>query len=128
MSEEVGKEKKEKCKFDRDSLERLDSNVLNKYTYNTFIAYTIRDCFGFRDALIDDQLYGVFGDVEDQLYDIFGDDIILAVLIDAENHVADFVIADYSDVKKKWNIEIWRLSFVCPSSSEGEEEDGAEED
>jgi len=117
-AEEVGKGKGKKCVFDRDSLERLDSNVLNEYTYDTFMTYSVRDCFGFKDSFIDEQLDTIFENAEDQLYGVFGDDIVLAVFIDVENRFADFVVADYSDTSRKWDLEVWRLSFYCPSEEE----------
>jgi len=113
-AEEVGKGK---CKINKDSLEQVNDLAINIYRYDTFIPYNIRDCFGFRDSIIDEQLNAIFEDAED-LYGIFGDDVILAVFIDIENGFADFVVSDYSDVSRKWNIEVWRLSFYCPSEEE----------
>lgn len=125
------KEKKMgKCKFNKDSLEQVNDLAINIYRYDTFIPYNIRDCFGYKDSSIDEQLNTIFENAEDQLYRTFGDDIILAVFIDIEDGIADFVVTDYSDVKKKWNIEVWRLSFECADSEEEneEEENEIEED
>jgi len=123
MSQEVEKVVKGKCKINRDSLEQVNDLAINIYRYDTFIPYNIRDCFGFRDSIIDEQLNAIFEDAEDQLYGIFGDDVVLAVFIDTEDGIADFVVSDFSDVSRKWNIEVWRLSFECPISDEEEAEE-----
>jgi hypothetical protein len=123
MSKEVEKEGKGKCKFDRDSLEQVNDLAINIYRYDTFIPYNIRDCFGFKDSIIDEQLNTIFENAEDQLYGIFGDDIVLAVFIDIEEGIADFVVSDFSDTDRKWNIEVWRLYFECPISDEEEAEE-----
>jgi hypothetical protein len=123
MSQELMNEKKEKCKIDRDSLERLNDIALNMYSYDLFVPYGQRNCFGYFDSLFPKQLDDIFEDAEETLNRIFGDDVILAAFIDAENNLADFVVTDYSETEQKWNIEVWRLSFSCPSSLSDEEED-----
>jgi hypothetical protein len=98
-----------KYKIDEKSLEYLDIERV----YEGVIVYGSGDRSGITDTNFSGELKQLFEDAENVLHETIGDKLVLVAFIDLAVQFIDFLVADFNEKKKYWNVEMWRLHFFA---------------